>query len=96
VRLPRDLDGRDLAKALRQFGYEISRQTGSHIRLTTHAGGEHHLTIPDHNPLRVGTLAAILLLEPALNDSYAAVKANTWEWTPKVAEPSIPEQASRT
>jgi predicted RNA binding protein YcfA (HicA-like mRNA interferase family) len=60
VKLPRDLSGRDLAQALMLFGYEITRQTGSHIRLTTHLQGEHHLTIPNHPSLRVGTLAAIL------------------------------------
>jgi hypothetical protein len=30
------------------------------MRLTTHQHGEHHLTIPDHAPLRVGTLSGIL------------------------------------
>lgn len=40
--------------------YEVTRQTGSHIRLTTQQRGEHHITIPQHNPLRVGTFAAIL------------------------------------
>jgi predicted RNA binding protein YcfA (HicA-like mRNA interferase family) len=59
-RLPRDLAGTDLARALGRFGYQITRQTGSHIRLTTQRGGEHHVTIPDHAALRVGTLAAIL------------------------------------
>jgi predicted RNA binding protein YcfA (HicA-like mRNA interferase family) len=60
VRLPRDLSGRDLARALERLGYQVTRQTGSHLRLTTQEGGEHHLTIPDHAALRVGTLAAIL------------------------------------
>jgi predicted RNA binding protein YcfA (HicA-like mRNA interferase family) len=60
MRLPRDLSGRDLAKALRRLGYQTSRQTGSHIRLTTQQHGEHHVTIPDHKPLRIGTLAGIL------------------------------------
>lgn len=60
MKLPRDLAGRDLARALEAFGYAVSRQSGSHLRLTTHAQGEHHLTIPDHAALRVGTLAAIL------------------------------------
>jgi hypothetical protein len=27
-------------------------------------------------------IAAILLMEPALNECYAAVKADTWEWKP--------------
>jgi predicted RNA binding protein YcfA (HicA-like mRNA interferase family) len=60
VRLPRDLSGRALAQALGRFGYTITRQSGSHLRLTTQQGGKHHLTIPDHAALRVGTLAAIL------------------------------------
>lgn len=60
MKLPRDLSGLDLAKALEVLGYEVTRQTGSHLRLTTREGGEHHLTIPRHDPLRVGTLAGIL------------------------------------
>lgn len=60
MRLPRDLSGDDLAQALRKLGYQVTRQTGSHIRLTTTERGEHHLTVPNHNPLRVGTLSGIL------------------------------------
>jgi predicted RNA binding protein YcfA (HicA-like mRNA interferase family) len=60
VRLPRDLSGEDLAVLLRTYGYEITRQTGSHMRLTTTQGGEHHVTIPQHKSLRIGTLSAIL------------------------------------
>jgi predicted RNA binding protein YcfA (HicA-like mRNA interferase family) len=60
MRLPRDLSGRDLAKALGKLGYETTRQTSSHMRLTTQRNGEHHVTIPDHHPIRVGTLAGIL------------------------------------
>ena len=60
MRLPCDLSGQNLAKALTRLGYEITRQTGSHVRLTTQRKGEHHLTIPQHKALRVGTLAGIL------------------------------------
>lgn len=61
MRIPRDIDGNNLATLLGRYGYEVSRQTGSHIRLTsTFCGEEHHVTIPNHNPLRVGTLSAIL------------------------------------
>ena len=60
VRLPRDISGRDLARALRRYGYGVTRETGSHMRLTTQQGGEHHVTIPDHASLRIGTLSAIL------------------------------------
>ncbi len=58
--LPRDRSGRDLVRALRGYGYAVTRETGSHMRLTTQQGGEHHVTIPDHASLRVGTLASIL------------------------------------
>ena len=60
MRLPRDLSGQQLAVLLRCLGYEVTRQSGSHMRLTIREGGEHHITIPAADPLRVGTLAAIL------------------------------------
>jgi predicted RNA binding protein YcfA (HicA-like mRNA interferase family) len=60
VRLPRDLSGRNLARALQRYGYRVTREAGSHMRLTTQHGGVHHVTIPDHANLRVGTLAGIL------------------------------------
>jgi predicted RNA binding protein YcfA (HicA-like mRNA interferase family) len=61
MRLPRDLSGRDLAKALRHLGYEVTRQKGSHMRLTAApAAGKHHITIPNHDPIKVGTLNSIL------------------------------------
>ncbi|NOU10810.1 MAG: type II toxin-antitoxin system HicA family toxin [Nitrospira sp.] len=60
MRLPRDLSGAALADALHKLGYTATRQTGSHLRLTTQECGEHHLTIPQLSPLRIGTLSAIL------------------------------------
>ena len=60
MRLPRDLGGEELAALLERYGYEVTRQTGSHMRLTTTQQGEHHITIPCHRSLRVGTLNAIL------------------------------------
>jgi predicted RNA binding protein YcfA (HicA-like mRNA interferase family) len=60
VRIPRDLRGTELAKALSRLGYRVTRQTGSHIRLTTETPSEHHVTIPAHNPLKIGTVSAVL------------------------------------
>ena len=61
MRLPRDLSGHDLAKLLRRFDYAVIRQTGSHMRLrSSRQGTPHHVTIPAHSPLKVGTLACIL------------------------------------
>lgn len=60
MRLPRDVDGPRLVKALRALGYEETRQTGSHIRVTTRRDGEYHEVIPCHHPLKTGTLSSIL------------------------------------
>jgi predicted RNA binding protein YcfA (HicA-like mRNA interferase family) len=45
---------------LQILGYETTRQTGSHVRLTTLAGGEHHVSVPMHKILPIGTLRSIL------------------------------------
>ena len=60
MKLPRDVSGAQLVKALSALGYRVSRQTGSHVRLTCEQPKQHHVTIPNHDHLRVGTLAAIL------------------------------------
>ena len=56
MKLPRDCSGLELANKLQLLGYEVSRQSGSYIRLTTQQNGEHHI----HNPLKVGTFSAVL------------------------------------
>ena len=61
MKIPRDLHGADLARRLEIYGYRVTRQSGSHIRLTRSAdGGQQHLTVPAHKPLKVGTLRQIL------------------------------------
>jgi predicted RNA binding protein YcfA (HicA-like mRNA interferase family) len=60
MRLPRNLSGDELIAALAKLGYRPTRQRGSHVRLTTDQNGKHEITVPRHNPLRLGTLAAIL------------------------------------
>lgn len=61
MKLPRSLSGAELATAMRRLGYRDVRQVGSHLRLSCETpGGTHHATIPLHESLRVGTLAAIL------------------------------------
>ena len=62
MKTPRDLSGGELISALSIFGYSRVRQTGSHVQLVTHENGEHHLSIPLHSPLRIGTLNKILSL----------------------------------
>jgi predicted RNA binding protein YcfA (HicA-like mRNA interferase family) len=61
LKLPRDLSGRELVRLLKRYGYESTRQIGSHIRLQSNFRGPAHLiTIPDHDSLRIGTLNSIL------------------------------------
>jgi predicted RNA binding protein YcfA (HicA-like mRNA interferase family) len=60
MKLPRDVSGAGLARSLAVLGYRVTRQTGSHLRLTCEQPRQHHVTIPAHDPLRVGTLSAIL------------------------------------
>ena len=61
MKLPRDLDGEKLCGLLAKYGYAPTRKTGSHIRLTSSEQGvEHHITIPDHSPLKTGTVSSIL------------------------------------
>ena len=67
MRLPRDISSTELIKLLQKFGYQISRQKGSHIRLTTTKQGEHNITIPNHDPIRLGTLSSIISGSISLN-----------------------------
>ena len=61
MKIPRGIEGIELARALTALGYQIVRQSGSHMRLTTTKNGVHHLTIPHHSPLKVGTLLGGIL-----------------------------------
>lgn len=49
MKLPRDMTGVQLAKALERLGYRVDHQRGSHMRLTTLHPHEHHITIPAHD-----------------------------------------------
>jgi predicted RNA binding protein YcfA (HicA-like mRNA interferase family) len=60
MKTPRDVSGLELARALRVLGYQVTRQTGSHLRVTTHEQGEHHEVIPNHSPVKIGTFKSIL------------------------------------
>ena len=61
MKLPRDITFEELLKVLTKLEYEVTRQTGSHVRLTTNRKGEHHMTIPHQSTLKPGTLNAILI-----------------------------------
>ncbi len=66
MKIPRDLDGRTLVKVLcRDWGYYKVHQEGSHIILQTDAPSHQRIPVPDHHPLRIGTLNSILRLVAA-------------------------------
>ncbi len=61
MKLPRGTDGDELVRRLSIYGYRRVHQTGSHVKLKAVIDGKPHIiTIPLHNPLRVGTLHHIL------------------------------------
>ncbi len=60
MKTPRDISGKEIIKALKVFGYNTVRQNGSHIRVTSLRNGEHHLVIPNHHPIKTGTLNGII------------------------------------
>ena len=63
MKTPRDLSGRELARALcKRWDYREVAQHGSHIILQTEIPAHQRLPVPDHKSLRVGTLNAILNL----------------------------------
>ena len=68
---PRNVSGKDLIKVLSKYGYEVVRQTGSHIRLSISLNdGVKSVTVPNHDPIKLGTLMAII------NDVSEQLKIN--------------------
>ena len=57
MKLPRDVSGPEAVKALRRLGFMVTRQDGSHIRLSK---GGLHVTVPNHRTLLPKTLQSIL------------------------------------
>jgi predicted RNA binding protein YcfA (HicA-like mRNA interferase family) len=60
MKVPRDISGQELVSSLKKNGFFVSRQTGSHIRLSSHSTPQYHITIPNHDPIKIGTMNNIL------------------------------------
>jgi predicted RNA binding protein YcfA (HicA-like mRNA interferase family) len=61
MKIPRDISSNNLIQLLKKYDYKITHQTGSHIRLTSNIKNVvHHITIPKHKDLKIGTLNNIL------------------------------------
>ena len=57
MKLPRDVSGESLCRALARMGYVRMGQTGSHVKLKN---GSRTVTVPAHASIAPGTLANIL------------------------------------
>ena len=60
MKIPRNISGKELVKVLKVFGYEVVRQNGSHLTVTTEMNGQHHLAIPNHDSIKIGTFNGII------------------------------------
>ncbi|HCL89909.1 MAG TPA: hypothetical protein DHW70_01075 [Candidatus Atribacteria bacterium] len=70
-KIPRGISGRKLTKLLEKYGYKIIRESASHKRLISkYKDKEHKITIPDHNPIKIGTLNNILI------DSHSPIRSS--------------------
>jgi predicted RNA binding protein YcfA (HicA-like mRNA interferase family) len=60
MKLPRAVSADRLIRALERLGYTVVRQKGSHIRLFHQAPHVHSISVPMHDPLKIGTFHGIL------------------------------------
>jgi predicted RNA binding protein YcfA (HicA-like mRNA interferase family) len=60
VKVPRGVSGDRLIRLLERLGYDVIRSKGSHVRLRHNGLPVHVITVPLHNPLKIGTLHGIL------------------------------------
>jgi predicted RNA binding protein YcfA (HicA-like mRNA interferase family) len=60
MKLPGDVSSSRLISALQKLGYQVIRQKGSHIRLRHEGPPQHSISVPNHNPLKKGTLHGIV------------------------------------
>lgn len=56
MKLPRGVSGERLVRALEGLGYSVIRQKGNHARLRHDGPPVHSITVPLHDPLKIGTL----------------------------------------
>ena len=59
AKLPRNLSGQQVRMALERAGFVLRRQRGSHMILRRDEPFA-RVVVPDHSPVRVGTLKRIL------------------------------------
>jgi predicted RNA binding protein YcfA (HicA-like mRNA interferase family) len=57
VKLPRDVNGAEAARALQRHGFVVVRQTGSHLILRRES---RTVVVPQHKPVKPGTLKGVI------------------------------------
>ena len=57
MKVPRDVNGAEAARALKRLGFVSLRQTGSHLILRKQS---RTVVVPQHKPLKPGTLKGII------------------------------------
>jgi len=67
MKLPRDVSGAEAVRALERLGFLITRQTGSHVRMTK---DHRRITVPMHRNLVVGTLQSVLRQAGVSSDDF--------------------------
>jgi len=87
MKLPRDIDGDKVVRALvRDWGYVQVNCAAGHVILQTQTPVRHRITVPNRDPLRIGTLNAILR-------AVAEVKKDRWRDEPRVVALPTPSAA---
>lgn len=66
------LSGKEIVRLLaNDFGFEVSRQKGSHVVLRKFSGGKKIVTVvPLHKEVRMGTLLGVLELAGISKDEF--------------------------
>ena len=60
MKLPQ-ISGKDLVKKIRRFGFVVTRQKGSHIRIEKNLSNKTlKITVPNHKIIKKGTLNKII------------------------------------
>ena len=69
MRIPRDVNGTDAAKALCRLGFEVKRQTGSHLIMRKDG---RTVVVPMHKPIKPGTLGGLIEQAGVSVDAFCA------------------------
>ena len=60
MKLQRGVSGDRVIRMLKHLGYSEIHQKGSHVKVRHPGPPAHTITVPLHNPLKIGTLHGIL------------------------------------